>query len=135
MAPQMALLARTVRDQLRALVQLAQIDGSARDIDNQLQGIPAELEERRLAVRALELLVSGQRGKLEEAERLLAQQEEDIKTRNDTLSRSKAKGAKARTMREAEMAERELEAVRRSIKDAETERERLKGLLDQTRGS
>lgn len=120
-----------MQDKLRALVRLAEIDNSARDTDDQLNGIPEELEERRAAVSALEALVGGQRGQLEEARALIAQQEADLKTRNDMLARARAKSAKARNMREAQMAERELESVRRSIGDGEQEKERLQGLVSQ----
>ncbi|MBZ0115971.1 MAG: hypothetical protein K8H88_03175 [Sandaracinaceae bacterium] len=120
-------------DQLKALIRLSEIDASARSIEDELLAIPKELEERRMAVKSLELLVAGQETKAAEATRLFAQQEEEIKTRNDALARSRAKGAKARTMREAEASERELEAIRRSIRDAETERDRLKGIVEQTR--
>lgn len=122
----------SVQDKLRALVRLAEIDASARGLDEQLEGIPRELEERRSSVRALEALVAGQKAQLESAQQLLAQQDEELRNRSDLLARSKAKGAKARTMREAEAAERELESIRRSIKDAEAEKERLAGVLQQT---
>jgi predicted nucleic acid-binding Zn-ribbon protein len=122
-----------VRDQLRALVKLAEIDSLAKDIDERLKGIPAELEERRQGVRKIEDLVARQRAGILEAEKLFGSQETDIATRNDTLSKSRAKGAKARTMREAEAAERELEAVRRSIKEGEAERDRLKERIEKTR--
>ncbi|MEC7519602.1 MAG: C4-type zinc ribbon domain-containing protein [Myxococcota bacterium] len=122
-----------MHDKLRALVRLAEIDATARDVEEQLQGIPEELEERRAAVKALDALVHGQRGQLEEAERLLAQQEEELRSRNDLLAKSKAKSAKARNMREAQAAERELEAIRRAIRDAEEEKGRLQGVIEQTR--
>lgn len=122
-----------MHDKLRALVRLAEIDATARDVEEQLQGIPEELEERRSAVKALEALVHGQRAQLEEAERLLAQQDEELRSRNDLLSKSKAKSAKARNMREAQAAERELEAIRRAIRDAEEEKGRLQGVIEQTR--
>ena len=123
-----------MKDKLRALVRLAEIDASARHIEEQLRGIPEELEERRHAVSALEALVGGQKGQMDEAAKLLAQQEEELKMRSDLLARSKAKSAKARNMREAEAAERELDAVRRSIKEAEEEKERLQGVITQTKG-
>ncbi len=123
-----------MQEKLRALVRLAEIDASARGIDEQLEGIPKELEERRTAVRALEALVGGQKAQMAEAEKLLEQHDQDIRSRTDLLARSKAKSAKARTMREAEAAERELEAIRRSIRDAEAEKERLSGVIEQTRG-
>lgn len=122
-----------VQDKLRALVRLAEIDASARGLDDQLEGIPRELEERRAAVRALEALVDGRRGQMAEAERLLAQHDAELRERADLLARSKAKGAKARTMREAEASERELEAIRRAIRDAEAEKERLAGVIEQSR--
>ena len=77
-----------MQDKLRALVRLAEIDNSARDTDEQLNGIPEELEERRAAVQSLEALVGGQRTQLEEAKALIAQQEADIKTRNDMLAKA-----------------------------------------------
>ena len=122
-----------VKDNLRALVKLAEIDASARHIEEQLEGIPKELEERRKAVQELEALVGGQGAQMEAAEALLKEQEGDLKLRSDMLSRSRAKSAKARNMREAEAAERELEAIRRSIRDGEVEMERLEGVITRTR--
>jgi uncharacterized protein len=124
-----------LREQLRALIKLAEIDSLARGIDDRLKGIPAELEERRGAVRALEGLVERQRAGIAEAERLMAQHDSDVALRNEQLSKAKSKGAKARTMREAEAAERELEAVRRTIKDGEGEKERLRAQIAQTTAS
>lgn len=124
-----------MREQLRALVKLSEIDAQARGIDARLSGIPAELEERRAAVRALESLVERQRGAIVEAERLLANQDTEIIQRNDGLSKAKAKSAKARTMREAEAAERELDAIRKTIKDGEVEKERLREKITQIRTS
>lgn len=122
-----------MKDKLRALVRLAEIDASARHIDDQLTGIPIELEERRAAVAMLEELVGGQKTEMDAAEALRSAQEEDLKTRSDMLARSRAKSAKARNMREAEAAERELDAIRRSIREGETEKERLEGVIAQTR--
>lgn len=123
-----------MREQLRALVKLAEIDAKARSIDDRLKGLPVELEEQRGAVRRLEDLVSRQRASLAEAERLLGVQEQDVAARNENLSKAKSKGAKAKNAREAEAAERELESVRRSIKDGETHRDALKERLEKMRG-
>jgi predicted nucleic acid-binding Zn-ribbon protein len=122
-----------VREQLRALVRLAEIDAKARGIDDRLKGLPVELEERRQAVKRLEDLVARQKNALAEAERLLGVQEQDVAARNDALAKAKSKGAKAKNGREAEAAERELEAVRRSIKDGETQRDALKERLEKMR--
>lgn len=122
-----------MRDQLKALVRLAEIDSLAKDIDDRLKGIPIELEERRLGVKRLEELVEKQKAGIAEAERLFSQQETDIASRNDQLGKSRSKSAKARTMREAEAAERELETVRRTIKDGEGERDKLKERIEKSR--
>ena len=124
-----------MREQLRALVKLSEIDARARGVDEQLKGIPAELEERRGAVRALESLVSRQTAAIVEAEKLVGQQDADLASRNDLLGKSKAKGAKARTMRESDAAERELESIRKSIKDGEAEKERLRERVSATRSA
>ncbi len=124
-----------VREQLRALVNLAEIDAKARGLDDRLKGIPLELEERRQAVKRLEDLVQRQRNALSEAERLLGVQETDVSSRNEALSKAKAKGAKAKNGREAEAAEREVEAVRRSIKDGETQRDALKERIAKMRAT
>jgi len=124
-----------VREQLRALVKLAEIDAKARGIDDLLKGIPLDVEERRSVVRRLEDLVQRQRSSIAEAERLLATQELDVAARNEALSKAKGKGAKAKNGREAEAAERELEAVRRSIKDGETHRDALKDRIERMRSS
>ncbi|MGF1466511.1 MAG: zinc ribbon domain-containing protein [Sandaracinaceae bacterium] len=122
-----------MREELRALVHLSEIDASARDLEEQLEGIPDEIEERRHAMAALEQLVGAQKAQLDEAIALHEQQQLELKHRTDMLARSRAKGARARTAREADAAEREVEAVRRSIRDGEAERERLEGLIDKTR--
>jgi len=122
-----------VQDKLKALVKLAEIDASARHIEELLEGIPVELEERRQAVQSLETLVGGQKQQMDEATALLEAQVDDLKMRSDMLARSKAKSAKARNMREAEAAERELDAVRRSIRDGESEKERLEGVIAKAR--
>lgn len=124
-----------VREQLRALVKLAEIDAKARAIDDRLRGIPQELQERRQAVERLQDLVERQGRALLDAERLLASQEQDLAARNEALSKAKSKSAKAKNGREAEAAERELEAVRRSIKDGETHRDGLKERIERMRSS
>lgn len=122
-----------MQEKLRALVRLAEIDASARHIEEQLRGIPQELEERRAAVAQLEGLLGGQKQQMEDAEALLAQQEEELRLRSSLLAQSKAKGAKARNMREVEASQRELTAVRDSIRDAEAERERLQSMISKSR--
>lgn len=121
--------------ELTALVKLSEIDAATAQIDQELEKIPAELNELRTDVARLESLLGAERAQLQEAEALYAAQESEIQEQNQALSRSKAKGAKARNTREADAVERELEVVRRSLKDRETERDRLRDAIEHRRGA
>ena len=114
-----------MHERLRALVKLSQIDASARDIDLQLQEIPARMAESRGDLARLEGLLSRERSDLSEAERLKKSHEDEIARHGESLGKSKAKAAKARNAREVDAVEREVEGARRSIKEREAERERL----------
>lgn len=121
--------------ELIALVKLSEIDAATAQIDQELEKLPAELNELRADVGRLESLLGAERAQLQEAEALYAAQEGEIQEQNQALSRSKAKGAKVRNTREADAVERELEVVRRTLKDRETERDRLRGAIEHRRGA
>ncbi len=121
--------------ELIALVKLSEIDAATATIDQALAKIPAELEELRNDVARLEGLLGAERAQLQEAEALFTAQENEIQEQNQALSRSKAKGAKARNTREADAVERELEVVRRTLKDRETERDRLREAIEHRKGA
>ncbi|MCG8553972.1 MAG: C4-type zinc ribbon domain-containing protein [Proteobacteria bacterium] len=124
-----------VREQLAALAKLAEIDACVRDIESELKEIPARMDELRSNVARLRGLLEAERDQLAEAERLFKVQEEQIQEKNDSLGRSKAKAAKARTLREADAVERELEQLRRSLREREEERQRLGEAMERVRRS
>lgn len=124
-----------MREQLIALAKLGRIDASTQELDRQLRDIPKEVDDLRENVSLLEGLLGKEREQLAEAEALGTAQEEQIKEYQGTLARSKAKAAKARNMREAEAVERELEAVRRSMRDREAEQEKLAGEIGKVKES
>lgn len=121
--------------ELIALVKLSEIDTATAQIDQELAKIPAELNELRADVARLEGLLGAERGQLQEAEALYATQESEIQDQNQALSRSKAKGAKVRNTREADAVERELDVVRRTLKERESERDRLRSAIEHRRGA
>jgi uncharacterized protein len=125
----------SVREQLVALAKLGRIDASTQDLDRELRDIPKEVEKMRESVALLEGLLARERSQLTAAEALRDQQESLLKESNDSISRAKAKSAKAKNAREAEAVERELEAIRRGIKDRETERDRLDQAIAQVKTS
>jgi uncharacterized protein len=123
-----------VLEELAALVKLAQIDISTRDLEAELEQAPGRLKENLADLKRLQELLDAERQQVEEAVNLLDAQEEEIKEQTQSLARSKSKSAKARTMREIEAVEREIETVRRSMREREEERERLKTAVEQRKG-
>jgi len=119
-----------VREQLRALVKLAEIDDSASDIDKELKALPAGLADMKADLDRLDGLLEGERTEMKEAQQLQDAYGEQIALTNTNLSKAKAKGAKARNAREVEMAEREMESARRSIRDREEEQIKLQEAID-----
>jgi predicted nucleic acid-binding Zn-ribbon protein len=124
-----------VREQLVALAKLGRIDASTHELDRELKEIPKEVDELRQSVALLEGLLAKERSDLEAAQALRDQQENLIREANDGISRAKAKSAKAKNAREAEAVERELDAVRRSLKDREAERDKLNAAIEQVQKS
>jgi predicted nucleic acid-binding Zn-ribbon protein len=120
-----------VREQLRALVKLAEIDDSAADIDKELRELPASITEMKADLERLDALLEAERTELKEAQQLQDDYAEQIAANNENLSKAKAKGAKARNAREVEMAEREMDSIRRTIKDREEEQIKLQEAIDQ----
>lgn len=124
-----------VREQLVALAKLGRIDASTQDLDRELKEIPKEVEGLRESVGLLEGLLSRERNQLEEAQRLRDQQDTLLKESNDNVARTKSKSAKAKNAREAEAVEKELESIRRTIKDREAERDKLNTAIAQVQAS
>jgi predicted nucleic acid-binding Zn-ribbon protein len=124
-----------VREQLVALAKLGRIDASTQDLDRELKEIPKEVDGLRESVSLLEGLLARERNQLEEAQRLRDQQDVLLKEAGESISRTKAKSSKAKNAREAEAVEKELESIRRTIKDREAERDKLIAAIAQVQGS
>jgi len=114
-----------LREELVALAKLAEMDDSARDIDAELRQIPQRLEEMRNSVQTLETMLAQERQQLGEAEDLKVQKSGELKERSEGLQRARKKVAQASSIREADAAEREVEANRRAIKEREDELGRI----------
>ncbi|MBW2463773.1 MAG: hypothetical protein JRH11_19130, partial [Deltaproteobacteria bacterium] len=119
-----------MREQLRALVKLAEIDHSASDLDRELKELPASVAEMKADLDRLDGLLAAERAEVKEAQQLQDAHGETIASSNTALSKAKAKGAKSRNAREVEMAEREMETVRRTIRDREEEQIKLQEAID-----
>ena len=124
-----------MREKLRALAKLARMDGAAQDYDRELHELPAKIASMREDVQTLEQLLAREREQLSEATSLEAERSTELQERRDALSRAKAKGAQARTLREADAAEREVEANRRIIRDREEELTRIQATIEAKQSS
>ena len=113
-------------EQLVALAKISDIDAEALRTETELREIPARIDGLLVDVKKLGELLAAEKHDLADADRLLAAQDEELSNQNQSLSKSKQKGAKARNMREADAVEREIETVRRMMKEREVERESLK---------
>ena len=122
-------------EELTALAKIAEIDAQALSADEELEAIPQRLAGLEEDVGRLGRLLEAERQELREADSLLAAQEEEIQGQTQALARSKAKSARARTMREADAVERELEVIRRTTREREQERDKLKEAIGKRRAS
>ena len=122
-------------EQLAALAKIADIDAEALRAETELRDIPQRMDALNADVKKLGDLLAAERQELADADRLLAAQEEELSNQSQSLARSKAKGARARNLRETDAVERELETIRRLMKDREQERETLKEAIGKRRGS
>lgn len=119
-----------MREKLKTLVEIARIDNNAADIEAQLGHIPEQLREAEEDLARLEALLQREQEELEGAEKLRVQHEQAIADSNENLTKAKSKGAKARNAREVEAVEKEMEVIRRQIRDREDEQAKLKGVLE-----
>jgi uncharacterized protein len=124
-----------VLEQLAALAKISVIDGEALRTDVELREIPEHIADFENNVKRLAELLQAERVELNEADALLAAQEEELQNQSQALARSKAKGARARNMREADAVERELDVIRRSTKEREEERQKLRVAIEKRRAS
>jgi uncharacterized protein len=124
-----------VIEQLAALAKIADIDAEALKADIELRDIPARMESLRGDVTKLGDLLTAERQEIADADRLLAAQEEELNNQSQALARSKQKGARARNLRETDAVERELETIRRMMKEREAERDTLREAIAKRRST
>jgi len=124
-----------MQEKLRALAKLAMMDGAASDHDAELRDLPAKIEAMRGDVQTLESLLAAERAQIDEATALRDERQKELQAKVDWLGAAKTKLSKARTLREADMAEREVEVTRKAIKEREEEILSIEETLEQKSGS
>ena len=124
-----------MNDELRALAKLAMMDGAASEHDAELRDLPARLEAMRGDVQTLESLLTAERTQIDEATALRDERQKELQAKVEWLGAAKGKLSKARTLREADSAEREVEMTRRTIKEREEEILSIEETLEAKAGS
>ncbi|MCB9708144.1 MAG: hypothetical protein H6714_05105 [Myxococcales bacterium] len=124
-----------MRQQLIALSKLSEVDNSARELDTELREIPLRIQQMQETVARLEALLDKEREKLKEAQNLKQQHQDEAQSAAEQLARSKAKMAKARNMKETDAVEREIENIRRTIREREQENDKLASAIAQVEAS
>ena len=122
-------------EQLVALAKIADIDAETLRADTELSEIPQRMGALQSDVTKLGELLAAEKQELVDADRLLQAQEDEINNSSQALARSKAKGARVRNTREADAVERELDTIRRLMKDREAERDSLREAISKRRVS
>ncbi|HET8932159.1 MAG TPA: C4-type zinc ribbon domain-containing protein [Polyangiales bacterium] len=122
-------------EQLVALAKIADIDAEALRADTELRDIPQRMGSLQSDVKKLGELLAAEKQELLDADKLLAAQEDEINNSSQALAKSKAKGARVRNTREADAVERELDTIRRLMKERETERDSLRDAIGKRRAS
>jgi predicted nucleic acid-binding Zn-ribbon protein len=124
-----------VIEQLVALAKIAEIDAEALRADTELREIPLRTEAMQADVNKLGELLTAEKAQLADADRLLGAQDDELNNQSQNLARSKAKGARVRNTREADAVDRELETIRRLMKEREAERDTLRDVIAKRRSS
>jgi len=110
-----------VQDELVALQELQRLDLENLELRKQLTAIPEELDTLRSDVARVSELLDRERQRLAETEKWRSDRERDVLLKNELMMKSKAKLQSARNEKESKAAQREIDAIRKSIQDCEQE--------------
>ncbi len=111
----------SIPDQIRALERLAQIDAELRELQERLSQERATLEGLKSSISKLDEKLAGDRAGLGSMEKMRGELMLDVRNMNQQLEHSREKLSRSRTEREANAAQRELEELRKLIRDREEE--------------
>jgi len=118
-------LTASVPDQIRALEELAAVDAELKTLGDDLQQERGALDAQRKKLAGLEEKLKGDRAQLAAIEKLRGEYLIEVRTMMQQLEHSREKMNRARNEREANAAQRELEELRKLVRDREDEIGRL----------
>lgn len=110
-----------MKEQLRLLLQLQQIDAKCRELDAQIKNLPAKLEPARRDLAKLEAMLAAEKARLLETETWKRQQETLHEREQEAFKQAKSKLNASRTGKEFNAATREMDNKKRGIMEREQE--------------
>ena len=119
-----------MREQLKLLEKLQQVDAKLQETDDALTALPAKLKSLKEDVARVESLLEGERQQLAGTRHYREEIEAAIRADQEQLTKSKTKMAAVRTSKEYMAGQREMEASRKSSQDREEELAKLMEAID-----
>ncbi len=119
-----------MREQLKLLENLQQVDAELNEVKRSLVALPAKLKSLKEDVDSVEALLGSERAQLEDAQMYRAELKQTIKAQTDQLTKAKAKLTQIRTSKEYMATQRELENTRKSTMEREEELKKLEEAIE-----
>jgi predicted nucleic acid-binding Zn-ribbon protein len=123
----------SIADQIRALEKLAQIDAELKDLQDQLAQERATLDGLKSGIAKLDEKLATDRGSVAAMDKTRGELIQDVRNMAQQLDHSRDKLARSRTERESNAAQRELEELRKLLRDREEEIGKLTADADAAR--
>jgi predicted nucleic acid-binding Zn-ribbon protein len=124
-----------MREQIGHLEELAKIDEGLRRVNEQLKSRRSGLSELRTSLTDLEAKMGVDRESVAQMEKTQRDLHAEIRNLLGQIERSREKYARSRTERETAAVQRELEELRKLVRDREDEMERLTNIANAARTS
>lgn len=125
--------ALSIPDHIRALEKLAQIDAQLREIQDELSQDRLTLSTLKSGISKLDEKLMEDRASLGSMDKARGELVQDVRNMSQQLEHSRDKLSRARTEREANAAQRELEELRKLVRDREDEIGKLTADADAAR--
>src|SRR5580700_1807696 len=113
--------ALSILDQIRALEKLAQIDAELKGLQEQISQESSTLDGLRSGIAKLDEKLAAGRASMAVMEKTRGELVQDVRNMTQQLEHSREKLSRSRTERESNAAQRELEELRKLVRDREDE--------------
>jgi predicted nucleic acid-binding Zn-ribbon protein len=123
----------SIADQIRALEKLAQIDAELKDLQEQLAQERSTLDGLKSGIAKLDDKLATDQTAVSAMDKTRGELIQDVRNMNQQLEHSRDKLARSRTERESNAAQRELEELRKLVRDREEEIGKLTADADAAR--